>query len=367
MLESNEEKKKKRQQALSILFDQAEIKSVEKKERLESICAFGWDWLARTSRQWAHESIALLDGPPAMTQKELVAVLDEIRSVAFDISRLKNLLSAEGMDFASGLNRLAGTMASSYRNALVASTEAFSQDQRSDANVSLLDGLKAYEKLGAVAPLLPSPSRSTLFCDLYDVVISFKEGDRENRAVIDREISILDLFVQSADRIEIDRIDTRVSSAKRFDDHSSVITSGVVSRLSIRIADDLLRRFERRSVVSFLQRRTRSLYFDVFFQSSGPLWSGATGKLWTDILNRAGDDPVIQRNALESLELFVIHGRRGEHDIIPDLVLRIWTAATIKPVGRMWQRRLLEMRSQLTGSDVSAESLTIPNWLNAVS
>ena len=365
LFQGAEEKKTKRDRTLKNIFEQLEIDSLEKRDRLSNICSFGWDQLPRISHQWSDETLALLDRAPAMTQKELIRILGEIRSPMFNVSKLGDLLASDDMNFATGLGRLAATMGSLYRNSIVASIEAFSESDRLAAHSTWLSGISAFEKMAAVAPELPSPSRATLFCNLYDVVISFKDSERESEHIVCREMPIFDRLICSSDQKEVEKIDAHIHRAGKREGYADLAVSDIAQRLAKRVAGDLLERFQRKSIFGFLRLKSQSLYTTVLTQSDGPLWTGETGNLWSAVLDRACDDPVVQKNSVESLELFSNFGSRSCSEIA-DLISILWKAATVRPVGKMWQEELIKRRDQLVERGVDAECLVVPEWLNPI-
>jgi hypothetical protein len=258
--------------------------------------------------------------------------------------------------------RLASTMGSLYRNSIVAVMEAFSENDRLAAESRWLASVSAFEKVVAVAPQLPSPSRAAMFCSLYDVVISFKDSEREGEEIFHRETMIFDKLICSADQREIDKIDAHLHSAGKREGYAGIVMRDVTQRLATRVAGELLERFQRKSIFAFLRLKGQSLYTTVFTQPDGPLWSGETGKLWSAVLECAGDNAVVQKNLVESLELF---GSLNNLDsaTAANLIPKIWEAATARPVGRMWREELVKRRNQLTERGVNAGHLAIPEWL----
>ncbi|SHG15031.1 P-loop NTPase fold protein [Bradyrhizobium erythrophlei] len=357
-----DDEKKKRAETLASIFEQAEVKSLAKKDRLSEICKFGSDQFSRMSHQWSYETVALLDRPPAMTQKELIQVLDQIKKKpTFDASELSDLLSSDSMSFVSGLDRLATTMGSLYRNTVVAKIEAFTEDDREVAEAKLLASIAAFERVVAIASQLPAPSRRALFCSLYDVVTSFKDSERDGEQNVHREVSIFDKLISAANQREIEQIDAHIQKPGKRD--SQVLVDEITRRLAKRIANDLVDRFRRKSVFAFLRLKNQSLYTKILTQPDGPLWSGDTGELWSAVLAQASDDPVIQRNAAESLEVFSTL-TSIDSSSLSDAICRVWEAATARPVGKMWQEELLQRRKQLTKIGLNAGRLVVPAWLN---
>jgi hypothetical protein len=131
-----------------------------------------------------------------------------------------------------------------------------------------------------------------------------------------------------------------------------------------RVADDLVKLFQHRSVFSFLQRKSQSTYVTVFTEPDGSLWSGEVGKLWFEVLGGAGDNPVVQKNALEALELFVNLSNLGEPNV-GSLVSKLWKAATAHPVGKKWREILLRRQQGLTAGGLDRSSLVVPSWLTS--
>jgi len=233
------------------------------------------------------------------------------------------------------------------------------------AHSTWLSGISAFEKMAAVAPELPSPSRATLFCNLYDVVISFKDSERESEHIVCREMPIFDRLICSSDQKEVEKIDAHIHRAGKREGYADLAVSDIAQRLAKRVAGDLLERFQRKSIFGFLRLKSQSLYTTVLTQSDGPLWTGETGNLWSAVLDRACDDPVVQKNSVESLELFSNFGSRSCSEIA-DLISILWKAATVRPVGKMWQEELIKRRDQLVERGVDAECLVVPEWLNPI-
>lgn len=378
-------------QRIEGIFEKVGIPGVEKKSRLMALCEEMRKSYGFTGHNAVLYALKLVDNPELLTWGEFDTVWDtwvktpqldallpwiEAHSKSMDISEaevVRELLTTISQRYSELLDRASHVALSSEQATAI---------QQADAVLSLADEIISKGFEGVSTPEILTTDIFKKFLDVVFTWIHFdgNEADRKQRA---KEKEMLKRWADIANKTvrapEFGQMFNKMAiDVDRFEDKKD--------KLSAQLCDELRGKSDTNltnaaiAALSEPDGIRKLMPYDagvgvkgLLLNPSSVLWEPATKSKGLSVLSSAGQNGVVQKSALDFLDLIRTCANEGTYEMrleesgaifqSPALVKAIWDAAIATPLQFRRLHETRDVRKYLVLKGIDESFLTTPDWL----